>query len=465
MTLWKKSILRGQGSSYLALCEAIADAIASGELRPGDKLPSQRWLSSRLGLALGTVTRAFQEAARRGLVVGEVGRGSFVRHLPPKKLTLVRSRDQSPRLVDLYQNFPPLVPDLETRAWDEAWTAIRRRTDVATLARSSWSELSPRHQRAGARWIRRLGWDVPTDLVLPCPGAQSALCGLLMTLVRPGKKVVSPSLAHPGIQALCQRLSLEIRGLATDAHGLLPSAFESVCREDRPDLLHLGPTLSSPTGATLSLGRRRAIARIARRFDVLIIEEEAPGFLLRDPEPPLASFAPERSFLLADTRDGLSVGLRTSYLSVPREWLPRVSGTLAAVSGVAAPLLAELAGYWIETPWADRLVRARRNELRVRNREATTRLKGYRIRSHPAGLHVWLELPFPLRSEEVVALLDGRGIAVTGGEWFVIGGERTQEGVRISLGSVSGRGELRRALKGIDEALGELRVRISRGPR
>ncbi len=453
MTFWTKSLLDRKGPCYASLCEAISDAVDRGDLRPGDKLPSHRWLATRLGVAVGTVTRALSEATKRGLIVGEVGRGTFVRHLPPKELTLVKSHHDVPVSIDLYQNLTPLTPRLETRSWLDALGAIRRSTDLATLARTSWSELSPRQQRAGAKWIQRLGIEFPPARIIPCPGLQSALCALLMTLARPGDLVLSPALAHPSIQALCDRLSLKTRGLAMDAGGLLPEAFEAACQDSRPVLLHLAPTLQSPTATTLSAARRRNIARIAKRHEVTVVEEESAAFLLPDPPPPITTFAPKNTILLADLRDGLSPGLRTLYVAAPEHLFNAIAGTVAAVSGVAAPLLAEVARQWIESDIAGRLITARRNELRLRNRIASTVFRERNMRCHPLGLHVWLELPRLLRSEVVAKHALDQGIAVTTAEWFAIGGEKAPEAIRISLGNVPTRPELRRSLARVNRLL------------
>ena len=67
------------GPRYQAIADAIAAAVADGEFEPGDRLPPQRELAYRLGVTVGTVSRAYSLAERKGLLSGEVGRGTFVR--------------------------------------------------------------------------------------------------------------------------------------------------------------------------------------------------------------------------------------------------------------------------------------------------------------------------------------------------------------------------------------------------
>ena len=82
MTMWNPEI-SAAGARYLAIAEALSGDVRSGRLQPGDRLPTHRDLAYRLGVTVGTVTRAYAEAARRGLVDGEVGRGTYVRDPKP----------------------------------------------------------------------------------------------------------------------------------------------------------------------------------------------------------------------------------------------------------------------------------------------------------------------------------------------------------------------------------------------
>jgi len=103
MTIWEPRLAGRKGPRYLAIVEALTEDVASGDLKQGSRLPTHRDLADQLGLTVGTITRAYAEAARRGLVSGEVGRGTFVR----------RGEAGGPELgsdgqvVDLGQNHPP----------------------------------------------------------------------------------------------------------------------------------------------------------------------------------------------------------------------------------------------------------------------------------------------------------------------------------------------------------------------
>src|SRR5689334_5704588 len=75
VTSWQPQLKKGAGPRYRAIAQALAADILAGRVQPGTRLPTHRELADRLGVTVGTVTRAYAEAARRGLISGEIGRG------------------------------------------------------------------------------------------------------------------------------------------------------------------------------------------------------------------------------------------------------------------------------------------------------------------------------------------------------------------------------------------------------
>jgi DNA-binding transcriptional MocR family regulator len=457
MSVWDTLDLDRPGPKYLAIRDALAEAIRGGRLSPGRKLPSHRMLARKLGVSVGTVTRAYEEALERGLLTGEVGRGTFVSHHPPAPLRVVDSSRIPSDCLDLYQNIPVAIPEVENKAWADALTALRRDHDLAAISRRSWSETSARHQQAGVAWIARTGLAASAAHILDCPGLMAALCAILGATTKPGDLVVTASLSHPVVRLLAEQYQLKIAGLLLDEHGIVPDAFEAACHDDPPRLIYLAPTIHPPTTATMPDQRRRAVAEIANRHDVLIVEDESAAFLLSEPALPVSAHAPRRSFFIGDVWMALSMGLRTSYVLVPESLHVVMAKAVAATSGLTPPLMAEIANEWIESGVADRLIERRRAELIERNAIAREVLGRRKLHSDPCGHHVWLELPRPWRSDVFVLRAEQLGVAVGGAEWFAVGHGSIPEAVRICIGNAPGRDELRRALGLIDRLIDEPR--------
>ena len=77
--MWTPNLSAFRGPRYLAIVSAMAEDVERGHLKAGDQLPTHRELANVLGVTTGTITRAYSEAAKRGLLVGETGRGTFVK--------------------------------------------------------------------------------------------------------------------------------------------------------------------------------------------------------------------------------------------------------------------------------------------------------------------------------------------------------------------------------------------------
>src|SRR5579859_7667978 len=101
MSVWVPSLAEGaEGPIYQRLLDVLAEDIASGKLKEGERLPPQRDLAHRLSISLGSVTRAYDEALRRGLVEAHVGRGTFVSDR--------RTAEDASGLIDLSTNTAPI---------------------------------------------------------------------------------------------------------------------------------------------------------------------------------------------------------------------------------------------------------------------------------------------------------------------------------------------------------------------
>lgn len=449
--MWTPDLPEGGKARYATIADALARDIATGRLPDGERLPTHRELADMLGVAIGTVTRAYAEAERRGLVRGEVGRGTFVGPPPLRAAAFVPDAPR-PGIIDLSLNVPVegVVPDLAA-----ALRALAKRPDLADLLRYQPHAGAARHRAAGAAWAARYGVTADPEQVLVCAGAQHAMLTIFSALAKPGDRVLTEALTYPGMKALSNLLHLPLEGVAMDAEGLRLDALDEALTRSDARFLYCMPTIHNPTGAVLSTDRRRAIAELARRHDVAIIEDDVHRFLLADAPPPLAHFAPERTYHIAGTSKALAGGLRVAFVTVPRGAVEHIERTIWATTWMAAPITAELAASWIEDGTADRIITAQRREAEVRQTLARGVFQNVAIPSHPQALHLWLELPDPWRGESFARAALQRGVAIAPAELFAVGRGAVPPAVRLGLGAARDRHELERALRILHETLAD----------
>lgn len=455
---WTRRIEGAEGPIYLAISDAIGAAVAAGELRAGERLPTHRALADTLGVDLTTVTRAYAEARRRGLLQATVGRGTFVRG--PVQDPPARPRAaEGP--VDLSMNLPPVPADPPLQdLLQQGLARLLASSEPGSLLTYRSGSGSAEERLAGAAWLRPTLGEVGPERVLVCPGAQPALLAILGALGGTGDVVVTDSLTYPGLRSAAAHLGVRLVGIAGDGEGLLPEALGAACRDARPKALYCIPTIHNPTAVTMPLDRRRAIAEVARRHKLPIIEDDAYGLLPSNPLPALASLAPEIAFHVATVSKVLSPALRVAYVVAPdAHWARRLSTALRANVLMASPLLTGLMTSWVRDGTAATVVAAIRRECAARQRIAREILPAGSYDADPEGLHLWLRLPerwdrlgflAHLRRQDGLAVVPSDAFAVTAED-----GRPPPNAVRVSLGAAPSREGLRGALWSVAAALRE----------
>jgi DNA-binding transcriptional MocR family regulator len=442
MTIWSPTLAE-EGPYYRALADAIERDVRLGVLAPGARLPTQRALADRLGLAVATVTRAYAEASKLGLISSEIGRGTFVRAGDPAA--------EAPAVIDLRGNWLLPWPML-----DELRRGIAR---VAGRAGEGALGYGPhggsvRHRAAGLRLAREAGVPAALEQVLVTAGAQHAMAVVLGSLLAPGDVVIVEVQTYSGMRSLASLLRLRLRPVAMDAEGLRPDALRAALAEGGARALYAIPVLQNPTAAVMGRERRDEVAEIARGAGLLVVEDDSYGFLL--PEAPrLAEVLPEAVWLTG-TSKALLPALRVGFLRAPAELVPRLEAAIGASIYLASPLLAEVVAEWVDDGTAARVVGWKREEVAARREIADRVLAGFELGAHPRSPHLWLRLPEPWQASEAVEAAERQGVLVTPAEAFSI--ERdAPRAVRACLGPPAARDHL-------EAALGKLAVLYSEPP-
>ena len=184
-------------------------------------------LSWRLGVTVGTISRAYTEAKRQGLVRGKVGRGTYVLR-PGLREGFPMRADQSADDIDLSLSFP--APGDEG---DYIGDTLRRMADdpgsVDFLDYQS-PAVNLRHRAAGTAWLSTTGVHVDADGVVITSGGQNGILVAFSALAQAGDHSLTEELTFPGVVSVANMLGLRIQGLPIDEHGVITEALEKACR-------------------------------------------------------------------------------------------------------------------------------------------------------------------------------------------------------------------------------------------
>jgi DNA-binding transcriptional MocR family regulator len=431
------------------LIDAYSLRIVSGELKPGTKLPSVRALMNEHGVALATAHRVYAALDAAGLVVGEAGRGTFVRDASVPRSNAIRQRLPSLEDTDLSFNYPTL-PDQEA-ALREALRRLAGRGDLDALLHAPPHGGRPHERDTAARHLRNRGIRLPASQVLMVNGAQHGLCVAVQALLRPGDRVAVDALTYPGFKSLAQAQRIELCGLPQTDGAMDLDALERLCQRRRVRAVYAMPTLHNPLGAVMAEAQRRRLAELAERHDLLLIEDGAYAFLGEPAPPPLACLAPERTVYVCGLSKSVSSGLRVGFLAAPAAWMPALEEAVRITAWSTPAITVALACDWIESGHVDHLEARKRADARRRQRIAREVLAGLRCTAHPASYFVWLELPAQVRAERVAQALLAQRIVVATADAFSAK-PQVPQALRLAIGSTP-LPQLRRALSAVVEAV------------
>ena len=436
MEQWRKAIeaVRSGESKYKVLVEAITQDIDSGTLEEGFRLPPQRQVSVALGISVQTVTNAYKELEQHGLIRCEVGRGSFVAKRVTEKVATYMLDRAERALIDF--STVRLVHTAEHgRLWRKACA------DLATQLDQPWMRAYrpiagfEYHRAAGVEWMASLGRDATVETTLITNGTSHAIFLALASLVSPGDVVLSENITDHGVIGTAQVLGFTLKGLDTDEYGIQPDHFEDMCANERVTALVTTPNLNNPTSSVMPDARRRAIARIADRYGVYVIEDDVFGPLVSKRVQPITNHVPELGFYCTSFTKSVLTGLRTGYLSMPRRMALRVESILRVNCWMATPLLAEVATRWIADGSATHLIEIQRERLGRRQAMVRELLDEYIISAHPESLSAWLRIPEHWRLDSLAQQLRNSHIAVTLPDPFLVLGTPRPDAVRICVGA------------------------------
>ncbi|GGP60342.1 MocR-like pyridoxine biosynthesis transcription factor PdxR [Streptomyces abikoensis] len=414
----------GERGVRAALTDALREAVRSGRLAPGTRLPSSRTLAADLGLARNTVAEAYGELVAEGWLTARQGSGTRVasRTAPPRPAPAHR-RATPPRTP------PPPVHDLRCGPCDvssfprAAWLSAARRA-ISAVPHEAFGygdgRGRPELREALAGYLARArGVRTTPERVVLCAGFSQGLALLGRVLRQRGVKTMGVESyglwVHRGI---AERAGLRTDPLTVDGHGARVAELDDEARRNVRAVL-LTPAHQFPTGVPLHPDRRAAVADWAARTGGLIVEDDYDGEFRYDRQPvgALQGLAPEHVVYCGTASKSLAPGLRLAWLVLPEHLVADVLDLKRSGEWGMGVLDQLTLAEFINSGGYDRHIRAMRLHYRRRRDELVSALARHaphiRVTGIAAGLHAVLELP-PGTEQATIQAAAWRGLAIEG---------------------------------------------------
>jgi DNA-binding transcriptional MocR family regulator len=367
----------------------------------------------------------------------------------------------NPDKIDLSRAIPPSPAELT----DGLRRVLRQLADddiVSDCLRRNRVGGSEADREAAALWLsQRLGSVPSINRVIVSNGTQSLLGLILFECVGSGGTLLAEALTYPVLVPLAKRFGVRVHPVAIDDDGIIPEAFEALCKQTSATALFCNPTVQNPTTSVLPEVRRIEIVAIARRHNIVIIEDDVLGSLHGPSPAPLARIGPDIVWHTQSLSKCVALGLKIAYAVGPT-----AAATEKLIQSVSnhsfwfpSALAAEVATRLIIDGGAGTICRSIAKLAELRLSIAAECLGAFGFSGKPGGLHIWLPLPPPWTAHSFVSAASSVGVLIRPASMFAVEDPRhlvrTPEAVRIALTTPATDAELRRGLQRLSALLEE----------
>ena len=452
---------------YRQICHKLREAILSGELPEGTRLPTERALARDLGVNRTTIMNAYNELASEGLIEGHVGRGTIVKRSYGGQEEDFFDREIPSWLLGLSSG-EEMVLGPDARVISELASMGERKEIISLAVGSPARDLIPTEtirsivadgalenalaycpveglqslRRGIAAWMRKRGVTVDFQHILILSGSTQGIGLISRFLLKPGDEVVVEIPTYLGAIQTFRALGARVIGVPTDSEGMRTDLLESILARRQPRLIYTQPTFQNPTGTVLSPERRKRLLLLARRYQIPILEDDPYGeiyFEGKEPQPLKALDTRDNVLYLSTFSKILAPGLRIAWLAAPEPMIERLSlhkqifdlNTNAFSQWVASEMLRR---NLLDEHLA--MLRQRYQQRRDIMLQAIDAYwpQGARVNHPDGGFQLWCRLPIDMRSRPLLREAAREQVTFLIGEPFHLDGGG-QHHIRLSFAS------------------------------
>ncbi len=416
---------------YLSIANRLEEDIVTGKLLPHTKLPPQRELADFLDINLSTVTRAFKVCELKGLIYGTTGKGTFVAantNLP----NVVTNHESTAKYIELgvikpFYQLNSLVMNL--------MPSVLNKSYANTLLEYSYPLGTEYQLQAAQQWLAYFHMDVATDNLVITSGAQNALTIALVSLFKPGDKIVTDLYTHPNFKNLASLLNIQLVPVASDEYGMVPESLDAVCKTNGIKGIYLMPSYSNPTNTTMHAERRADIAKIIVKHAMILIEDDVYAFLLREKIPPVSALIPEQSIYICGTSKSLCAGLRVAFVALPTTLRARYVNGIYNINLKTPALNVEIISDLIYSGTAVKIIEQKLELVQQRNQVYYQYFPSEQTPMDTMCFSQWLAIDSRIPGHQFEELAKKRGIRVFCSDRFAVGNEEGRSFLRIAVSS------------------------------
>ena len=439
---WKPDKTKLGSPLYLAIANLLEYDILNGYLAPSTKLPPQRELADFLDINLSTVTRAFKICEAKGLICAVTGSGTFVAPNAGNSIFIAANMTNKNYIDMAIVN--PL--DFSNLLVADAVKTVSNKKYLEKLLDYGNPLGLPYHRIAAQKWLHCFGMDVPTDQIAITSGGHNSLTVLLISLFHPGDKLAVDTYTYPNFIELATMLNIRLIPIPSDAFGMQPEQLDATCKINNIQGIYLNPSCNNPTAVTMNMGRKKDIAAVIKKHNLILLEDDIYSFLAPHGHLPISHFIPDHSVYILSVSKSLSPGLRVGFIAYAKEFSEKITRGIFNINVKTCALNAEIVTELINSSIADKIITGKREIAKERNLIYRQYFEIQNPHENPLSFFRWhpLQQKHPSKEFENDALT--AGIRIYHSNRFLSGKEEATQFVRISLSTAATSEELTQGL-------------------
>ena len=413
----------GSGPVYGQIATAIEQLVSDGVLRSGDQLPPERGLAGALSVSRGTIVRAFDLLAEGGVVERVQGRGTTISGQPlatnqaPADFVGERLWMADGGAIDLLKAIPMMLP--EVRELIGSIDLSQHAEDLDRAEPLGWWRLRERI----ASLHTRQGLLTTPHQILVTTGAQQGLLLVTTTMARQGDVVLGEDDTWPGLIDAVRQVGARYEPVQLDDQGLIIDDLEAKMDRYRPSLLAINPQHQNPTGSRLPPERVEAVAGLAKKHRVPVLDDRVSADLGFDKRhlPAIDEFDTGGYGITVGSIGKVAwSGLRLGWIRADAQIINRLRSP-KAVADMSTPGLSQLLGLELidryEELSSNRVDRLRPAANLVRD-VLEGELSEWSFAPVRGGLSVWARLPENASATAFVRHASRHGVLLASGREF-----------------------------------------------
>ena len=289
--------------------------------------------------------------------------------------------------------------------------------------------------------------------IVICNGGNHALSCTLRSLRKNHKNIITDRFFYSFFKLIASELGYDIYSCGSDEEGMVIDELETIIDETKATLIYLQPTIHNPTNMVMSLDRKRKIAELANKKDIIIIEDDAYRFLHTNPTPRFIDLIPEQTFHIFSLSKPFNSLIRTAFLIYPDKFSNSINESIKFTSSGNSNFLNALALYILSGNKYQNIVDKKRELARNLQKIVLPLLNGLVVNTYPGSFHIWIDLPETVKSSDVVLKLAAEDIMISDGLDFLIDKQYSGNHIRIAIGTEKNRDKLKYAINKLREII------------